>query len=193
MHMKFNRLRHRQQGMTLVVGLILLVILTLVSVLGFRNVTMSERMAGNSADRNVAFQSAESVGKEALTRIESVTTGTAVWPSVGYFDHTIEAPPMSSLMAVQGGGTTYWTQGGTAASASACVSTAPFDWATCSDTVANAYVHNAAAGRYVIELLSAVSASGSTTRTYRVTTRSTGGTGQAEVILQTLYTTVTTP
>jgi type IV pilus assembly protein PilX len=184
----------KQQGMTLVVGMILLVILTMVSVLGFRNVTMSERMAGNAADRNVAFQSAESVGKEALTTIENFLTGAGTMPSVGFYNHTTSVPPMSSAMAIQGGATVYWTQGVVSpVGAGACTTSATFDWASCSATVSSVYASNAAAGRFVIELISSSTASGSTTRVFRVTSRSTGGSGQAEVILQTLYTRVTTP
>uniref|UniRef100_UPI0035B2C2EC pilus assembly PilX family protein n=1 Tax=Hylemonella sp. TaxID=2066020 RepID=UPI0035B2C2EC len=192
--MKRFHSRSRQQGMTLVVGLILLVILTMVSVLGFRNVTMSERMAGNAADRNVAFQAAESVGKEALTTIENVLTGAGTMPATGYYDHTATVPPMSTVMAIQGGSTVYWTQGVSApVSPGACATAAAFDWASCSASVSSVYASNAAAGRYVIELISTSAAGGSTTRVYRVTTRSTGGSGQAEVVLQTLYTKVTTP
>ena len=65
--------RSRQSGMTLLVGLILLMMLTVVGTIGFRNTTMSERMTGNTVDRNVSFQSAESAGKEALTAIEAGT------------------------------------------------------------------------------------------------------------------------
>ena len=75
----------------------------------------------------------------------------------------------------------------------ACATAAAFDWASCSASVSSVYASNAAAGRYVIELISTSAAGGSTTRVYRVTTRSTGGSGQAEVVLQTLYTKVTTP
>ena len=63
--------RSQQRGMTLLVGLMLLLLLTVISTIGFRNTTLSERMTGNAADRNVAFQSAESAGKEALQVIES--------------------------------------------------------------------------------------------------------------------------
>jgi type IV pilus assembly protein PilX len=204
MNMKFGYLTHsnlyrRQRGMTLVAGLIFLVILTLVSVLGFRNVTLSERMAGNSADRNVSLQSAESVGKEAITLIEAVLAGTATWPTtspnIGYYDHTTETPAMSSVMAIQGGGNTYWTAGNvtvSAATPSTCAAAAAFDWVNCSNQVSTKYANNADRGRYVIELISVTTSGSTTTRVYRVTARSTGGTGESESILQTMYTKTTT-
>ena len=45
----------RQRGMTLIVGLILLAMLMVITTIGFRNTTLSERMTGNSFDRNTSF------------------------------------------------------------------------------------------------------------------------------------------
>lgn len=172
--------------MTLLVGLILLVMLTVISIIGFRNTTLSERMTGNAVDRNVSFQSAESAGKEALQVIESGLFNVA---TTGHYN-----PPLAS-----GGNTNYWTQGtGVAVS---CTADAVFSWATsgtppistCAADVATKYVNNAQKAQYVIELLSAVSSGGSTISNYRVTSRSTGGSGQAEVVLQSIYSKTTTP
>ncbi len=171
----------RQQGMILLVGLILLVVLTAISAIGFRNVTMSERMAGNAVDRNVSFQSAESSGKEALQVIESGTFNSA---TLGHFD-----PPLA-----RGADTSFWTQGeGGTIPVTNCATTVPFNWKSCSASVGTTYVNNAQAAQYVIEQLSSTSSGGSTTTVYRITTRSTGGSGAAEVILQTLYSRTTTP
>jgi type IV pilus assembly protein PilX len=180
----YSHVPSRQRGMTLLVGLILLVMLTAISVVGFRNTTMSERMTGNSVDRNVSFQSAESAGKEALTSIEagSFSPGTVV----GHF-----ATPLA-----QGGTTTFWTQGDGAVVSSpstGCATTTPFSWSSCAVEVANKYEHNASKAKYVIELLTSVSTGGSTVSTYRITSRSTGGSGNADVILQTNYVRTTTP
>ena len=175
----------RQRGMTLLVGLVLLVMLTVISTIGFRNTTMTERMTGNVVDRNVSFQSAESAGKEALQRIEA---GTAASLGIGYY-----ATPIS-----QGGTTTFWTQGDGATvsspTATSCAATAPFSWTSCAAAVGTKYTNNASNAKYVIELLTGPIASGSSTvYTYRVTSRSTGGSGNADVILQTTYVRTTTP
>jgi type IV pilus assembly protein PilX len=50
----------RQRGAVLVIGLVLLMVITLLSVGGLRGTGMQERMASNLRDRNLAFQSAES-------------------------------------------------------------------------------------------------------------------------------------
>jgi len=170
--------------MTLLVGLMLLLLLTVISTIGFRNTTMSERMTGNSVDRNVAFQSAESAGKEALQVIESGAFSAA---TVGHYDTPL----------AQGGTTAHWTQGD-GAEATNCAVDAPFRWLStgtvkCAVAVGTKYANNANKAQYVIERLTQVASGGSTTSTYRVTSRSTGGSGNADVVLQTLFVRTTTP
>lgn len=50
---------YRQRGAALVVGLIFLVILTLLGITAMQTTTLEERIAGNSRDRDVAFQADE--------------------------------------------------------------------------------------------------------------------------------------
>ena len=162
----------------------LLLLLTVISTIGFRNTTMSERMTGNSVDRNVAFQSAESAGKEALQVIESGGFNAA---TAGHYD----------MPLAQGGTTSYWTQGDGDEAVTCNVDT-PFRWIStetvkCAAQVGTKYVNNANNAQYVIERLTQVASGGSTTSTYRVTSRSTGGSGNADVVLQTLYVRTTTP
>lgn len=182
-------LRGNQGGMTLVIGLILLVMLMVVSVVGFRNTTLSERMTGNAFDRNVSFQSAESAGKEALEVINTAggfvpVTATISMTTVGQFN-----PPITA-----GGAAAYWTQGAgatLATPATDCLTATSFNWTSCSATVATKYANNANKAQYVIEFISSsascVTNVNTTTTTYRVTSRSTGGSGDAEVVLQTIY------
>ncbi|MGL4230875.1 MAG: pilus assembly PilX family protein [Casimicrobium sp.] len=54
---KLNQRRGR--GFALVVALLLLVALSLIGVAGLRNVTLQEKMAGNSYFRNIAFNEAQ--------------------------------------------------------------------------------------------------------------------------------------
>lgn len=177
--------------MTLLVGLILLVMLMVISVIGFRNTTLSERMTGNAVDRNVSFQSAENAGKEALQIIEAGSFSVA---TLGHYGLDAATPPRPVL--TNGGNTSYWNQGAGAVSAT-CAADAVFSWTSCSASVATKYANNDQNAQYVIELL-AQNSSGSgpvtTVTTYRVTSRSTGGSGKAEVVLQSIYAqTTTTP
>ena len=176
-----SSLRRNQRGMTLLVGLVLLVMLMVVSIIGFRNTTLSTRMTGNAMDRNISFQSAENAGKEALQVIESGGFGIA---HAGHY-----GTPLPGA-----GSTNFWTQGpGTSVSVASCTSTTPFSWKSCAASVGTRYAGSAENARYSIELLSTEASGGSTVSTYRVTSRSTGGSGDAEVVLQTIYSKTTTP
>ncbi|MEN9539370.1 MAG: Type pilus assembly protein PilX C-term, partial [Pseudomonadota bacterium] len=94
----------------------------------------------------------------------------------------------------QGGTSSFWTQGdGAAVSAGVCATTTPFSWQSCSASVGTKYSHDNSNAQFVIELLSAVSSGGSTTSNYRITSRSKGGSGNADVVLQTNYSRTTTP
>ena len=179
--------RSRQRGMTLIIGLILLMMLMSISVIGFRNTTMSERMTGNALDRNTSFQSAESAGKEALTVIESGTLS-----GVGYYD--------ASHIQTKAGGSLFWTSNATPPTigtpAIDCFTTATltanvFNWTGCAAEVPTKYANNATKALYVIELIGSQSNCASPVQTdsksYRVTSKSTGGSGNAEVVLQTIY------
>ncbi|WHZ11246.1 MAG: hypothetical protein OJF60_001685 [Burkholderiaceae bacterium] len=168
--------------MTLLVGLVLLVMLMVVSVIGFRNTTLSTRMTGNAVDRQISFQSAENAGKETLQVIESGGFGIA---NAGHYD-----PPLAGA-----GGTKFWTgdAGASVSPATCTTTTTSFNWTSCAAQVATAYTGNAERASYVIELLSQQVNSGSTVSTYRVTSRSTGGSGDAAVVLQTIYSRTTTP
>ena len=51
--------RKKEQGVALIVALVLLLVITLLGVAGVQNVTLEEKMAGATWDRQVAFQVAE--------------------------------------------------------------------------------------------------------------------------------------
>lgn len=53
-----------QQGMALVIGLILLLVMTLMSIAAMRTTLMQERMAGSFQDNQLAFQAAETALRE---------------------------------------------------------------------------------------------------------------------------------
>ncbi len=72
-----------QRGAVLVVGLIMLVMITLITISGMQATTLEERMAGNLADRNRAFQSAEIALR---TGEELVEPGKPFVPGVGMYE-----------------------------------------------------------------------------------------------------------
>ena len=70
----------RQRGISLVVVLILLLVVTLLGLAVLRGTLMSERMSANMYDRSLAFQAAESALREAETVVRAaavagLTTG----------------------------------------------------------------------------------------------------------------------
>jgi type IV pilus assembly protein PilX len=58
------RLPSAQKGMVLVVGLVMVLLITIVSLAAIRGSGLQENMAGNMRDRNIAFQAAESALRE---------------------------------------------------------------------------------------------------------------------------------
>jgi type IV pilus assembly protein PilX len=174
--------RRKQSGMTLIIGLMLLIMLSMIGVIGYRNTTLTERMAGNVQDKNISFQSAESAAKEALTFINA-----------GSFTGSVAGEYSPSLSL--GGNSSYWTQGdGSAIASTACTTATSFGWLNCSKAVGSKYSNNARTATYVIELLSSVPASATETLTqFRVTARSLGGSGNAESIVQVHFSRVTSP
>jgi type IV pilus assembly protein PilX len=73
------KISHRQRGVVLVVSLIMLLVITLIAVGSTQGVVLEEKMAGNSSDRSLAFQAAESGLREAEIYIDGVV-------SLGDFD-----------------------------------------------------------------------------------------------------------
>ncbi|WP_051687411.1 PilX N-terminal domain-containing pilus assembly protein [Microbulbifer sp. HZ11] len=165
-----------QQGMTLIVGLIMVLLMTLVGMAAIRGSGMQELMAGNMRDRNLAFQSAEAGLREG----ESVLTGATI-PA---FDGT----SVGLVQAIDGSTSTgFWdTYGWDAGSIRTnlgvkMVASQPqyvIEEVTTTATI------NAADGS-AIDFASSLKTED--TVFYRVTSRAEGGTADAVVILQSTY------
>jgi type IV pilus assembly protein PilX len=75
-------LRHAQRGVTLIITLVMLVLITLVGVASIRTSTMDEKMAGNARDRDKAFQAAEAAVQSCLGKLKDETyAGTPLTPA----------------------------------------------------------------------------------------------------------------
>lgn len=97
--MKFQFLRsikfrppHRERGAVLVVSLIMLLIVTMIAVSSMQGTVMEEKMAGNSRDRNLAFQTAESAVREAETYVEGLASMGSFTGSSGLYGLTDSEP-----------------------------------------------------------------------------------------------------
>jgi type IV pilus assembly protein PilX len=67
------RQRAAQRGVTLIITLVMLVVVTLIVVSSLRSTTLNERMAGNSRDRQRAFQAAEAAVRSCLSQLDANT------------------------------------------------------------------------------------------------------------------------
>lgn len=63
-------LSSRERGVSLVVSLIFLIILTILGLTAMRVATLEERMSGNARDRSIAFQAAEAALRDAESDID---------------------------------------------------------------------------------------------------------------------------
>lgn len=93
--------RTRQSGAVLVVSLILLLVITLIAVSSMQGTALEEKMAGNSLDRNLAFQATESALREAELSIEGIASLGGFDGTAGRFGLTQLEPSATS--------TTTWT------------------------------------------------------------------------------------
>lgn len=162
---------HGESGSTLVVGLVILLVLTILGVVGMQTTTLEERMAGNLRDRDLAFQAAEAALREGEYYLQA-----AVLPA---FDGTNGLyQPLDPASSYQ----SRW---------------ATLDW---TQTNASWEYDGEIEGvnsqpRYIIEELPTVQIEGESVKfdelpdigMFRVTSRAVGGTETAVVILQTIY------
>jgi type IV pilus assembly protein PilX len=86
------RSRRRQRGVVLIVSLILLLVVTLLAVSSMQGTSLEEKMAGNTRDRNLAFQTTESAIREAETYIESIVSLGSFNGAAGLFGLTDTEP-----------------------------------------------------------------------------------------------------
>jgi len=161
----------KQQGVVLVIGLIMLLLMTLIGVTGMQTATLQEKMTGNFKDRNLAFQSSEAGLRDAEQYLRSTSIIPAFNGSNGLYQ------PGAS-------GVDVWLD-------------SVIDWTDSSAFVqySSTLSHVSTQPKYIIEELPPVPDPDSsleggvtlTSRFYRVTSRATGGTDTAVVLLQSVY------
>lgn len=173
-----NGTRKKQSGVTLILVLVFMVSLSLIAAVSMRTVNVGERVVANERDRALAFQGAESAGREAVAKITATT-----FPVTGYYT---QLTPLN-----RGGDADFWrtTSGKPVGACNSNAITKRFDWDNCS-AIADSLYGNSANPRYVIEAMPDVVVSSSVTeKWYRITSRAVGGSNEADVILQIMFTT----
>lgn len=166
-----------QQGMVLIVGLIMVLLMSIIALAAIRGSGFQESMAGNMRDRNLAFQAAEAGMREGEAVLNLPVLPPFDGSQAGYY--LAENLPGSRT-------TGYWDT---------------FAWNTSSDAATVAIPNVAAPPRFVIEEVSYTVMAGadggaidfeSTLKTedavlYRVTGLGFGGTPESTVILQSTF------
>lgn len=158
--------QQRQQGVALLVGLILLIIMTLLGLSGMRSIVHQEKMATGTYDRSLMFQAAEAALRQAEERVES------------------DKPTPTASGCVDGICTPL------AASATPRWKDTSFTgWYTASTTQSLA-----GAAQYIVEYMGSdypcdpsVETSPSTCKNYRITARSAPTAQRATVVVQSIY------
>lgn len=164
-------LANRQQGVVLVISLIMLLLMTIIGTTGMQATSLEEKMAGNMRDRNLAFQAAEAALKEG----ELQTTALPYNCAAGRFlpmDSDCSGGPPEAVPV--------WDS---------------INWAANSVLFVGVLANVNANPRYIIEDMGVVPPGDCTAplvagvcpqRYYRVTARATGGTAEAVVMVQSI-------
>ena len=170
----------RQKGITLIVGLILLLVMTMLGLTAVQVTTQQERMAGNLRDRNIAFQAAESAlreGESALIRCVIDFSGN------GAYD--VEANSEDDLVFIVAASTAELKE-------DSSFLFDDFDDACTEPKTHGAVFQAAAAPRFFLERQPPVGGvdleiGEKTTEVFKVTSRGVGGSEAAVVVLQSSF------
>lgn len=162
--------RGRQSGAVLAVSLIILLLLTLIGITAMRVTTMEEKMAGNTRNRNLAFQAAESALRDGEAYVESLTTTSGFTGAGGLYSETDAEPDYTNSAS--------WS-------------------ATTSRAYSSTFPGVSSTPRYYIKILAVVAApttskvlpstTGAAVTIFRITARGVGANPNAEVVLQSRY------
>jgi len=181
--------RQNQRGAALIVALIFLIVLSMLGVTVANNNTLQEKMAGNTRQRDLAFQAAEQaleVAHDVMVLGSASTSPANPKPALKkYIEDVVGgvtpgALPAGLLLngASHDNDLAYWKE--------------TFDWSASTDSVATSGMTTgllASAPRYVVEQMPTANfgSPATTKHYYRITARGIGKSTDAVVILQTMY------
>jgi len=161
-----------QSGAVLIVTLIMLLLMTLIGVGSMQSTSLEEKMAGNMRDKSLAFQAAESALNAAELSLDPPAAPTFNVTGTGGFYSTASTIPTASAIMTD----SFWTSNPVATSTVT--------------TLGNAITPPV----YIIQQLAAACFKASCpapsdfSTPYQITVRATGGSTNAVVILQSIYT-----
>jgi type IV pilus assembly protein PilX len=170
--------RRRQQGVALVIALVVLLVVTIVGVSGLQTTQLEETMATNLRDHDIAFQAAE----VALLRGEA--TAEAVEPGdLAAFDDNANG----LFVPAAAGATPRWEGVNWATDETIPEADADLEVAGAAPKFIVEHLGQVVAEEDVLNISNIGEAVGAPTEIFRVTARGTGGSANARVLLQTTY------
>ena len=176
-----QHIQTRQTGAALIISLIILMLLTIIGVTGMQTTALEERMAGNMRDKALAFESAEAALRDAETFMDTVFTLGAFNAdgSDGYYDDSI----LKIWEEVDWDG----ADGGNTNKAVTATSSIPgvAQGQYVIQYIADSEEEDVSGGHNLINIGQGTGAGNSSI--FRITARGTGASGNAVVILQTIY------
>jgi type IV pilus assembly protein PilX len=175
---KMNFAASGQQGVALIICLILLTIMSLVGMAGVRAITKEERMVAQTFDRSLAFQATESALREAEIWIE---------------DAGRPSPAANANCVLMGSGTQIMICGSLATpTVSRWLDSSFTGWTNASSVGTGSF---SVTPQYFVEYLGGNfpcalnSVSNETCKRYRISARAKASSDRASVVLQTIYAT----
>lgn len=173
---------NRQRGVTLVVVLMLLLVITLLGLAAMRGTVMQERMAGNSLARATAFQLAEAALREVESDLSSAGTRPTI-PATGCSSGLCAMPVDGSASTWEAAN--FWTGTGTGY-ATADVQESPAIVRYVVEDMGDGQATSGECTTGIDMSADECTAAGTPVRNYRITVFSQTGNG-AEVLLQSTY------
>ncbi len=175
--------RQKQQGVTLVIGLIFLIMLSLLGLNAAQMSTLEERMSGNVRSRDLAFQSAEAALKHVEQNLAVGENIRGLIPApADATSGTVAAAGLRAINVCLPNSVAYWNGSG----APDCNGTIrQYAWTSGSTARTPSHTLNQVASQplYVVERFP----NDGTTEKYRATARGVGGDSDAVVILQAMF------
>lgn len=167
-------LGHRQRGLALVMGMLILIVLSILGITALSMTTLQETMTGNLRDQELAFQSAETALRDAERQLAGMQVACS---------HADVAPPPNSSIQVtgpDGQSVKVWSR-------TASGIPDPLDdtsWANATP-YSGTLTEVAAQPQYTVEEIGFDTTDN--TAVYRITARGVGGTTAARSVLQSYY------
>lgn len=170
---------NRQKGAVLIVGLIMLLLLTIIGLASIRGSELQERMAGNTRDKNLAFQAAEAGVRAGETFLAQATlpafSGSGLYQDLNKVGSATPTP--SAWSASQ------WTTNSIKLPSGTLKGLTDQPRYVIEKIIVAAAAANPGSGADIESL----DKMGGSSEYYRVTSRGLGGTANAEVIIQSTY------